>query len=435
MKILILSYLYWPKISPRAFRWTSVAEYLRAKGHEVEVIAAWFHPFAREETVKGVRIHRVGYAWREEMTRFFERFRTKEAEKGEDPNDALAGLRKGSRLNWFLDKTWRKVYWPDHACVWYPGAVKKAKRLLDGGNFDGLISVSYPFTGHIAGLAIKKRFPHLRWVVDVGDPFCFAEATPQNNPKLYRGINTWAEQKVFSRADRVAVTNHAVARIYGNLFTESASKIRVVPPIFTPFPRQDPDGTRFPKDDKIRLVFVGTLYKEIRSPEYPLHLFAELLKSNLGDQLQLHFLGNVNDCAEFFEPYKHWMGSRIFTYGVVPRERATQVMNACEVLVNIGNKTSYHLPSKLVEYGTTGKPILNFVYSDEDSSIKFFADYPAPIMNLTLWEEGGGADVRKVLDFIQSQLRGARQTDLERWISPFKVEAVARLYERLLEAP
>ena len=62
MKILIISYYYTPAISPRAFRWTTIAEYWAKKGEYVEVICSWEPGLARSEIINGVHIHRIGNA-------------------------------------------------------------------------------------------------------------------------------------------------------------------------------------------------------------------------------------------------------------------------------------------------------------------------------------------------------------------------------------
>ena len=60
MKILIISYYYIPAISPRAFRWTIIAEYWAKQGEYIDVICSWEPGLARSEIINKVHVHRVG---------------------------------------------------------------------------------------------------------------------------------------------------------------------------------------------------------------------------------------------------------------------------------------------------------------------------------------------------------------------------------------
>jgi hypothetical protein len=72
-------------------------------------------------------------------------------------------------IKWIYDHSVKKTLWPDFACFWYFPAVDCANKLLQKEKFDTVVSISLPFTGHCAGLKLKKRYG-IRWVVDIGDP-------------------------------------------------------------------------------------------------------------------------------------------------------------------------------------------------------------------------------------------------------------------------
>ncbi|MBK9744729.1 MAG: hypothetical protein IPO94_18110 [Saprospiraceae bacterium] len=38
-----------------------------------------------------------------------------------------------------------------------------------------------------------------------------------------------------------------------------------------------------------------------------------------------------------------------------------------DALINVGNTTTYHLPSKIVDYLGANKPIVNLISNDDDS--------------------------------------------------------------------
>ena len=63
MKILIISYSYYPDLNPRAFRWASIAEYWTRKNHDVTVITTSNQNIISEEKIESVEVIRVPDNW------------------------------------------------------------------------------------------------------------------------------------------------------------------------------------------------------------------------------------------------------------------------------------------------------------------------------------------------------------------------------------
>lgn len=205
----------------------------------------------------------------------------------------------------------------------------------------------------------------------MGDPFHFLTETPTNNHKIYNSLNLKVERKVFQAADSIMVTNEAINK-YEEVFPESSRKMHVVPPLLT----SEINNFNFLNQhlnfsNKIKLIFVGTLYNRIRNPNFLLKLYDNVLKTKLKRGLELHFIGNINDCEYCFETYKHLLNKKIFIHGIVKNEKAYKLMKEADVLINIGNNIPYQLSSKVVEYACTGKPIINIVKKETDNTIYF----------------------------------------------------------------
>lgn len=433
MRILIVTYLYAPALSPRAFRWGAIAEKWVKQGHHVDVVCAWMPNLLESEVLKGVHVYRTGGKSTESLRSILDVKKTSSKIIGnQKASDGIGSRCTAMRLlKWFHDLTWKKVYWPDFGCLWYFSAVKKAVHLFEKKHYDSLVSVSHPFTGHLIGLKLKKKYPQIKWLVDIGDPFCFLEETPTNNHRLYKKLNYKYEKKIFNLADAIAVTTKPTLKKYAELFQESASKISVIPPLLSQAGNNEAIASFFPKDKKLRLVFIGTLYKNIRSPDYLLLLFNNLLNSDIGHRLELHFLGNIHDCHDSFGKYQTLLGTKIFLHGQVSREKAAQAMKEADVLVNIGNNTSYQLPSKVVEYASTGKAILNLVKLKNDSSISFFDTYPASMSLLEDTENLCLVNLGKIVEFIVNT-KVIDASVLRNWLSQFQIDEIAESYGRLV---
>jgi glycosyltransferase involved in cell wall biosynthesis len=437
-RILILTYRYAPALHPRAFRWSAIAEHWAGKGHRVDVVTIRTPGLPREEKRNGVSLHRVGGAVIENLKARVRRPAGDRAEPrgGVERGNTWGGAGSGwsNLAEWASDRVWKRVRWPDYAATWYFPAVKEGRRLLREGGFDGLVTVSDPFTAHLAGLSLKRDFPGVSWAVDIGDPFSFQEVTPVNNPYLYRRLNFRTEGKVFALAEAVAVTNQRMLREYAERFPGCADRIRVIPPLLS---LEGTDAAReqaFPGDSRIRLVFVGTLYLAVRSPEFLLGLYERLRRTRLGDRLELHIFGNLNDCEPCFQPFESLRGRAIFLHGIVDRPKVLRAMMDASALVHIGNATTYQLPSKVVEYASTGKPILNLVTTLEDSASSFLGDYPA----LLEVPASGGFPADSKVEEVVRFLEHPPPVDarfLAEWLAGFRVETLASAYENLLEVP
>lgn len=435
-RILIISHSYKPATTPRAIRWSAIAEYWAAQGHKVDLICAWEPGWDNYEVLQGVKVHRV-------EGRIIEAGRSKIKKLlagGGGPQDQIAvsavGRNRGLMphfsfaVKWFYDHTWKKIYWPDHACLWYWPAIRRAMKLLDDHVYDNLISVSFPFIGHLVGLSCKRRFPQIKWVVDVGDPFCFAEITTPNNIYLYNKLNYYIEHKVFNNASAISVTNQLTADKYCELFQDNAQKISVIPPLM---PAVEAGGIKnYHNNNQIRMVFMGTLYRGIRNPSFLLNLFVKLLQTRLSEKLEIHFLGKLDGCEDYFQKYRHLLSNKIFLHGQVDRATALKAMQEADILVNIGNDNPFQLPSKVFEYIGNGKPILNIARVEPDSSHDILRNYP---VSLTLWDRDADLTPEQLancLEFIEHPPK-IDLASLRPWLKNFELETIAKSYEDLLE--
>lgn len=435
MRILIVTYSYAPAVNARAFRWTAIAEYWAAQGHVVDVIVAWAPARARSETRNGVTIHRVG-------GRVAERLRALLNRAGPHAVSTTGGRQLPSSfkqsifaavmrgMKWLHDRTWKRVYWPDSACLWYFAAKRKARTLLREGDFDALITSSLPFTDHLVGKALMWVKPDIVWLADIGDPFCFLDLTPHNNPTLYRRLNYYADESVFNSADVLSVTTEQTRDCYVQLFPQAENRLHVLGPLLLPSTKWQKKQV-FPSDGITRLVYVGTLYRTIRNPEPILEFFSELLRQRPNGQIELHFFGTINDCGPCFDRYPDLLGKRIFLHGVVDRDTALSALQDATALINIGNDTKYQLPSKVLEYAASGRPLINVVKDDSDSSVEALRAHPACLMLFkdSLSRDAQATAVGRFID----QAVGDYSDRLD-WLKAYETPSIADQYMALLQS-
>ena len=425
MRTLVITHSFPPQVSPRAIRWSTVLEHLSANyGAEIDVLTLLQPGTQAEEMMGKIRVARV----RPVIDTYGSAHVAKPGSPATGPSSPSLKSFLLPAAKWIYKRTWQKLLWPDYACLWIPSAKKAALAMSAARGYDRLISVSHPFTSHVVGLAVKERYPNLPWLVDIGDPFAFLESPAPNNRALYDRRNYSFERRVLAAADTVSVTTPATLDKYETLFPECKGKGRVIPPVFKRVSLPESAGDR---QGPPKLVFVGTLYRTIRSPVPLLELFDRLsvMHPLLGSEL--HFYGAVNDCADLIAPYMKKLEGRVFVHGLVPLEKARAAMASSTAIVNLGNENAFQLPSKTVECLASGKPLLNIVTSSEDSSLGVFNGHPSL---LTVRTDQLPAS-EGLIDELAGFVRNAKPVPAE-WVkkslAPFEIDAVGRAYWEML---
>jgi len=405
MRLLIVTWLFEPHATPRAIRWKTVARELVRLGCQVDVVTSRNAGESDFEILAGVNVYRCGGSAGSQLANFA---------KGPSSRSPLAAA-----LLRLHRATWKRLYWPDKACLWARPATRTCQQLLARHKYDGLITVSLPFTAHLVGYRLKKQHPQLPWLADVGDPFSCQQDSAPNNVGLHGHRNRIWERKIFRHADHIAVTNEAMVGIYEELFPESKGKIAVIPPVL---------GSDVPKPlasvarkGRKRLLFLGTLYRNIRNPTCLLTAFAQLEQQFPG-AYELQIVGDLNDCSELIANFAQRLGTSLVVQPSQARAQAMRLLAESDFVVNIGNTTPFQLPSKLVEYAAMGKHIINFTGCPRDSSALFLKNYPGAIHM-----DPHSVEIRRLREFLEAPPTFASE-DMAPWLNQFTAPSVATGY-------
>jgi glycosyltransferase involved in cell wall biosynthesis len=427
--LLIVSFSYYPMLNPRAFRWAALAEEFARRGVRVHVVCSWQPGLALNETVNGVEIHRVGNGLIERCRAVLAHFRGHRLQE----TGASLQSRPGSPFSKLIGWALRQIAWPDTTCVWYPAAVRTVNSLLSTLSQATLVTVTPSFSAALIGGAVARNKEGMRWVLDMGDPFTLATESPANNFLLYGALNRRVERAMFQRASAVSLTNSSIQREYAELYPESAKKLFVIPPLLSLDAMNSVkwEAAVSPYDDVIRVVYVGSLYKSLRRPDFLLALFMALTKEMGPKHLELHCLGRTDECRDAFVPYALQIGQTIILHGLVARESAFMAIREASIVVNLGNTNHCQLPSKLVEYMALGKPILNIIQTEADPSLALLQGYHSALTLLAAGTLPTIEQVHKVGQFIDQSVRVEGCVADSVRLDQFKLTAIADQYSML----
>lgn len=238
-------------------------------------------------------------------------------------------------------------------------------------HIDLIISISYPFSAHLAALYYKTKYnSNVRWITYTTDPYAYNETVQYKHTLFKKCKKKWAysiEKKIFDIADYNIVTDE----LYNHLltdFNQSEYKTISFPYLLN---RKLQSMISVNSEKPLSAVFAGSLYWDIRNPKTMLNLF----KSLPDIYLDLYIRPDL-ECQKIISDLS---SDNIRLHGLVDRTTYENIIvSEADFLINIGNTVSLQSPSKLLELVSTGKPILNF-YSVKDAGYRLIERYPLGI--------------------------------------------------------
>lgn len=244
-----------------------------------------------------------------------------------------------------------------------------ASRLVVSHNINYVLGSFSPCETIYVPVCLKNKFPYLTVVNYHLDPLLI----PDNKSVL---INTFKlnKGKKFVRSE-IKVIDRLLAPESTCGIVDS-DKIKYVGfPLY--YDRLSILESGFVKNnDELTIVYVGTLDKENRNIAFTLSLLDNLNKhSNLN--VKLHVWGYLMDS----ETKQNIEKSNIVEYhGIIDNKFVPDLMNKADFLLNISNKTSYNaVPSKIFQFFSSRKPIINIVRHRGDFALRYFNKYPAAL--------------------------------------------------------
>ena len=363
-KVLIITY-YWPPSGGAGVqRWLKFTKYLPSSGWFPEVLTVdplyAAYPF-RDDSLYGevpvdVKVHR---------TKALNFFALYNRDQSKIPHAGFAsGKDKGfkSTVSRFIRGNF---FIPDPRRGWNRFAFRRASELIRSQNITHIITTSPPHSTQLIGLRLKRRFPGLKWVADLRDPWTDIYYYDMFRPSLpARMLDRNLEKRVLSRADRIITVGKTLASLLAAKTEAVAGKTEILP---NGFDEEDFQGIVSSVPERFTITYVGTL-----SPAYPVRGFIDAVKDMRinGKQVALQFVGTVpEEIRALFPAGDEGDGPRFISYCEHP-EAIRYMMSSSLLLLIIPDPSSNRsiLTGKIFEYLATEKPILFLGPEDGDAA-------------------------------------------------------------------
>ena len=382
MRLLLIISQYSPSQTPNTLRWLPLVRELQSKGDITVSVLTTHHSGCKDkEQQDGVTIYRTGHNTL--LDRGYNFLRSDRRRNVANQGPSGAGRLRGL-LEKLVDKTWRNNYWPDGSKLFLKPGIQTGQQIIATDKITHILSVGLPFTCHWIAKTLKEQNPALHWHMDIQDPFSYSKEFWVNNFSKYAAKNNEAEEEAFDLADSISVTNNRAGERYKELFPAVTPKLREIPPCF----HKEDYGDSYNMilyPEKIHLGYFGSFYTAVRSP-LPFLKFLSFLQvqdENLFDRIQLHFVGQLDSVSEAMIDSFPELRGHLIRHGFKSRVETLDAMSQVDILINFGNTTDYHLPSKVVDYLYMNKPVLNIISTENDST-KAFLKGKTELLNLDL---------------------------------------------------
>jgi len=243
-------------------------------------------------------------------------------------------------------------------------------QILREKQIDSILSVSLPFWLHTVSQKVVKlnSEKNIKWVPVCFDPYGYDQTI---NRKI-QSIRIKEEHKVFKDAQKVLMLSQSREDYQDNDLLDRIYFFNI-PNVRKIESQYAPTHVQFDKRH-INCVFTGNLYWAIRNPQSMFELFSQFAD----ERIKLHVIGSLS--FGFPENYiAEWsskLGDRLTFHERVSAEESISIMNAADVLINIGNTTTNQCPSKVLEYISIGKPILSISKIPNCTSEQYLKKYP-----------------------------------------------------------
>lgn len=291
---------------------------------------------------------------------------------------------------------------------------KKTAELCVKNKYDWVVSISYPFANHLAVLSACP--PGTRVALYNLDPYW----NNQTYNAARAGCRAEEEASAYQKADLVFCTPEQLPDYQNEHF--AAVRHKIVPLCYPNFARPAAgrrSTIRFDPNE-INLLYLGTVYSDIRKPDTLFWLFERAAQKE--PRLHLYLIGKKYGAhtGRYLEAYTQRLKNRLTVCAPVPAEETADLQQQADVLVNLGNTMHNQMPSKLLECLATGKPILNVSSQRDCNTLPLVQRYPLEFQCFS-----GPACSRAQAEQFAAFCQGARGRSLS-W------ETLAGLYHELL---
>ncbi|MDB8567893.1 hypothetical protein [Turicibacter sanguinis] len=323
-KLLINSYYFYPDNTPRAFRTTELAKELIKQGYDVTIALPNRYSKYKNEIEKEIKSNNLIFCGKDI---------TKLKNNSFNQNKKLRKF-VSNIIKYFLSDKNIKYFYTNYSAL-----------SQNNDSFDWIISIGLPFYIHIGSYLFAKK-NSIKMIADYGDPF---SSNPAFKIAPYFKL---IEKHILKHVEFITIPTKNSIKYYEKLNCNT-NKIKIIP---QGFDIDSIEVANYEKNKICTFAYAGLFYEKIRNPK-KLFLALEKIQSNFKFIIytDLSNTETVNCLREIPNSIK----DKFVINDLLPRKTCIYELSKMDFLINLENQNSGQLPSKLIDYGIAGRPILN----------------------------------------------------------------------------
>ncbi|MBQ7918157.1 MAG: hypothetical protein IJ310_05035 [Clostridia bacterium] len=410
MKILCLVDKYYPDASANTVCCEHIMTYFKKQGHDVDFLAIK-NSFKDEDysTYNESNIIKIETYTDKFLKKHFKKYNT------DKWNDLPVIIRKPITLFYKLKRKFRIS--TENAPLDsfnYKEILKKVSKVNDC--YDIMISFSMPFALCVVANYLFKKNLSKKWFHVLLDPFVYNNCLSTKKINYRKKIAC----KLLKDATHVfmldGIMGENIKQGYLPKYHQNTTEIYI--PVLSE--SNFILGENFNK--KTTMIYAGGFYKDIRNPSKMLEVLANL------HNVEINLYGQ--GCEDIIEQKKgNFKSGELNVKGKLTHDECLKAISKSNILINLGNTITNQMPSKVFEYISFGKPIINFYFTEEDMCLKVFKKYPL-VLNFNL-NNYSKIDIENLKTFIEENKN--KQLSFEeatKDLVEYRVESIAKkVYE------
>ena len=316
--------------TPRAHRTTELMKEFARQGHEVTVYAVLgkydYSDFLKQFPL--ITLKNISIKW------MYHKYNS-----------------DGDGKRYFIDKALGKLLGKHYLFPNFEFYYRVQEILKKENEYDAVISIADPHQIHWGVACYRKNNPNQfpkSWIADCGDPFMNNDSTNIYPQKFAKYEHLFCQQADFITVPEPDATN--------GYYEDYRTKIKVIPQGF------DFDENREkvePNNSIPTFGYAGTFYEDIRNPRKFMELLCKIDKP-------FKFIVYSNHTA-LIDSYKEKLKGKLEIRKGIPRDELLLELEKMDFLLNLANvNRPNQIPSKLIDYAITRRPIMNVNPSEPD---------------------------------------------------------------------
>lgn len=327
MKILIVSGAFYPQNSPRSHRTTELVKEFSRQGHDVTLC------------IPQTDVDHSGF-----LSDFPIKINYIPINRN---NDGITIFKQIP----LLSKIWRRLKYtylayPDIQFLWkLPNFFRNEKI-----TYDLLITIAVPHPIHWGMSKALKKNPKLckTWIGDCGDPFMLQKSDSFRTPFYFKCF----ELDFCKNVNYISVPFKGAIDGY---YPQFHHKIKIIPQAFN---FNEVSIEEYKRNDIPTFYYSGGFIPGKRDPR-------PILDFLLKVEMDFKFIIYTRQRA-LIENYIPLFNGRLIVRDYIPRLELIKIMSMADFLINLDNNVSEQLPSKIIDYALSNRPILSLNSSNMD---------------------------------------------------------------------